>query len=529
MDLKHIIANQRRRKLGAALDIDFLNYNLGQSQVGPAFTHTRSSSGTFVNQNGLIVGKTKTTTTLNLFRLVLNVSQITIDVPSGSVIGWLQGSTVILMQDLTGNDIHTDSGDGFWIQATILHVSDTKLTLRVINRSGVGSDTLISNWWVSYRGIKRAHDPITLRPLGFLSERTRTNRYARSSDFSDVSWSKNNLAVDTVNFFTAPDGTLTGTKLIENNASNTHTLGNGVTPAATVHTLSVFAKKGERNWISLRFGGLNSFFNLETGTATANAYHNPTITPYANGWYRCAVTSSLGTQGSIWMSLDGTNNPYQGDGTSGVYIWGAQMENGKYATSYIPTTALAAIRSGDVYKMPALALTPNFTIDTEVIIRQAEGANTTAMFIAEVYKVWGFRAGYSPVNKNIIFWSGESVPDGGPFGFGAYTPTNSITLDVPTRITFTLEGVSNTICTAKIYINGTLQATATGLYIAPPTPASVNVNTENLNATDHNNIYQSIRFYNRALSDEEISYSQEDLVFDDAIWYENDQLTITTT
>ena len=100
---------------------------------------------------------------------------------------------------------------------------------------------------------------------------------------------------------------------------------------------------------------------------------------------------------------------------------------------------------------------------------------------------------------------------------------------MPTRITFTLEGVSNTICTAKIYINGTLQATATGLYIAPPTPASVNVNTENLNATDHNNIYQSIRFYNRALSDEEISYSQEDLVFDDAIWYENDQLTITTT
>ena len=39
---------------------------------------------------------------------------------------------------------------------------------------------------------------------------------------------------------------------------------------------------------------------------------------------------------------------YQGDGTSGIYIWGAQLEEGSYATSYIPTNGGTATRLADV-------------------------------------------------------------------------------------------------------------------------------------------------------------------------------------
>jgi hypothetical protein len=110
----------------------------------------------------------------------------------------------------------------------------------------------------------------------------------------------------------------------------------------------VFAKKGERTWIVLRLGGTNTFFNLDDGTIAAGSVNSPTITNFGNGWYRCAVTSSLGTQGQFWLATNSTTTSYTGDGTSGLFIWGAQLEAGSFATSYIPTTTGSLARSADV-------------------------------------------------------------------------------------------------------------------------------------------------------------------------------------
>jgi hypothetical protein len=192
------------------------------------------------------------------------------------------------------------------------------------------------------------HDPVTLACRGLLIEEGRTNLYQQSEVFNDSFWTKTRSSISS-NATTAPDGTLTADKLVEDTtASNTHTIQSTVTPPATAHTLSVFAKKGERTWIVLRLGGTNTFFNLDDGTIAAGSVNSPTITNFGNGWYRCAVTSSLGTQGQFWLATNSTTTSYTGDGTSGLFIWGAQLEAGSFPTSYIPTTTGTLARGADV-------------------------------------------------------------------------------------------------------------------------------------------------------------------------------------
>jgi hypothetical protein len=192
------------------------------------------------------------------------------------------------------------------------------------------------------------HDPVTGVCKGLLIEEGRTNLYQQSEVFNDSFWTKTRSSI-TADATTAPDGTLTADKLLEDTtASNTHTISSAVTPPATAHTLSVFAKKGERTWIVLRLGGTNTFFNLDDGTIAAGSVNSPTITNFGNGWYRCAVTSSSGTQGQFWLATNSTTTSYTGDGTSGLFIWGAQLEAGSFPTSYIPTTTGTLARSADV-------------------------------------------------------------------------------------------------------------------------------------------------------------------------------------
>lgn len=348
MDLKHIIPQQRRRTFGPSLDIQYSVDRSNVPRVGPTPVFTRASSGTFVNENRRIVGKTTSTTSLNPASVAVGGVAV-FAVPSGSVVGWLNNSVVSVMVDSDGND---QIGSEAHVTGTLIHKTDTAITLLVTSKAGTAT---VSSWFVSYRGQRITHDPVTGRCLGTLLEESRTNLYSRSENFSDLAWGKNRLTVQSG--FSDPSGGTSAFKLIEDTtASNTHTLTNGTTPPATAHTLSVFAKKGERTWIVLRLGGANTFFNLDNGTIAAGSVNSPTITNFGNGWYRCTVTSSAGTQGSVWLATNSTTTSYTGDGTSGLFIWGAQLEAGIGASSYIPTAiSSSVVRSEDVYSITATA------------------------------------------------------------------------------------------------------------------------------------------------------------------------------
>jgi len=96
------------------------------------------------------------------------------------------------------------------------------------------------------------------------------------------------------------------------------------------YTLSVYAKKSERDWLYLEFFniGISSYFDLNNGIVGTISGGTATIKPLVNGWYKCSITGTdidNPLQYSISVAISNDNHSYQGDGTSGIYIFGANL------------------------------------------------------------------------------------------------------------------------------------------------------------------------------------------------------------
>jgi hypothetical protein len=207
------------------------------------------------------------------------------------------------------------------------------------------------------------HNPVTGESLGLEIEEQRTNLALRSEEFDNASWTKSNATI-TANTVVAPDGALTGDKLVENTTNSAHEISQSVSfVSGTSYTFTVFAKAAERSFVRLAFpsnafgAGVAAFFNLTTGAVATISAGTPTtsITPVGNGWFRCSIAKSatVSTSGSVTVLCPNADNTltYLGDGYSGIYIWGAQLEAGSFATSYIPTVASQMTRSADSASM----------------------------------------------------------------------------------------------------------------------------------------------------------------------------------
>ena len=172
-----------------------------------------------------------------------------------------------------------------------------------------------------------------------------TNLYAFSEQFDNASWSKNHCSV-VANAATAPDGTLTADKLVEDSTNNQHSLQQYlVSPTNTVYTASVYIKAAERSFARvILYDGGSSYYgqyvDLTTGAAAGDAGPGGgafatswSISDAGNGWWRVSATGALpNSVGQIGLyvnaSTGGGVSNYQGDGVSGIYVWGAQLERG---------------------------------------------------------------------------------------------------------------------------------------------------------------------------------------------------------
>lgn len=190
---------------------------------------------------------------------------------------------------------------------------------------------------------------------GYLSELQARNRFLQSEDL-DTSWAKRDAGDTIGGSVETPNKSISTTAGIIGDATDgPHGVTQAVTLTSALYTFSVFAKKGDQDYLLLgnqTIANDLAWFNLNTGAiGTEEAGVTATMEDWGDGWYRCAVTF-IGTAAAHTLEVRGADNDndmgYVGDGsTINIYAWGAQVESRDFMTSYIFTSTAAITKGRD--------------------------------------------------------------------------------------------------------------------------------------------------------------------------------------
>lgn len=168
-----------------------------------------------------------------------------------------------------------------------------------------------------------------------------------SDEFENSFWVKaNSTIVPNSTAIFAPNGSLTADKFNETAVNNQHRLESSASQTRAVGdvtTYSIYAKAAERSNIAISIDEAGISFPIGTmdltgGTISALQTFNPTINYVGDGWYRGSITVTTVNPGAtkyrLLITLPDGSLSYTGVTNTGVYIWGAQIENGPYLTPY---------------------------------------------------------------------------------------------------------------------------------------------------------------------------------------------------
>jgi hypothetical protein len=236
------------------------------------------------------------------------------------------------------------------------------------------------------------HNPTTFEPLGVLIEEQRTNLLLQSQTFETASWTKGNTTIS-ANAVAAPDGTTTADAMLTTAVTGTFYVLQAATTTAAAYTFSIYAKPNGYDFIFVFNGttGNGRVFNVATGakggTAGNSAPTSDDIVAVGNGWYRCSITVTCTAAANSFrayvMSSDAGSAAFTADGVSGLYLWGAQLEAGAFATSLIPTVASQVTRAADQVSILTSAFAFSATAGTVCAEADSYNANGTTWSLSD--------------------------------------------------------------------------------------------------------------------------------------------------
>ena len=301
------------------------------------------------------------------------------------------------------------------------------------------------------------HNPTTGESLGLLVEESRTNLLLRSEEFQ-TTWALSQLLAfgsgSVADATTAPNGTLTADRITENSANAQRFVNqavSGISASSTI-TASCYVKfdSPSRNF-SLQVtdapsggSGYAELYLTQSGVVTSptpSSFTNRTATVenVGSGWYRVRLTITTAAVTTITIRLfivDASNaQVYLGNGTSGIYVWGAQLEAGAFPTSYIPTTTAAATRSADVASITGSAFTSFYSQSAGTLFSNARTQQSAAGHILAGVSTGSFASSayLSKESDNLL----KVAPDAAPSNLGISLQSVSSNVGLRVALAFT--------------------------------------------------------------------------------------------
>jgi hypothetical protein len=363
-------------------------------------------------------------------------------------------------------------------------------------------------------------DPFTEESKGLLIEEQRTNITLQSGSQDANVWTTAGATV--ARSYSMPAGGNVY-KLSDTTAANTsHIALQGIVVTPGTWVSSVYAKAGEITSIALSFSnyaswagtnGTEANFNLSNGTwAWADPAKPGTaagIIPVGNGWYRCYIvgtTSSSQNTNQVIFLLKGGVTAYTGDGWSGAYIYGAQVEAGTFPTSYIPTTSAAATRPADT----AVITGSNFSswYNPAESTLYGEGYSITGSATISAGNA-GLASIDDNTGENRVIIRRPTIPGG--YGFNYRLVVNSVSIHdiTPTNMPAWVDSTKHEMAFAfsgtsqEVVGDGTLGGLTSGAYSSFTAPTQMQIGFGSSTAYWNGHI-SKIAYYPKRLSNAEI-------------------------
>ena len=345
-----------------------------------------------------------------------------------------------------------------------------------------------------------------------LLEKQSTNLATYSEDFSNASWTQTAITL-TANATTSPDGTTNATSIIPTTANvGNHRVFETNSHSVATASYSIFVKPNGYYRVALRESGT-------TGAAIGFDLLNETIiTTYStggcttsggkienmgNGWYRVsgvfsfasATAQNLGLYvvSSSWTSGDPESVSWAGNGTSGVYLYGAQFEASSYPTSYIPTTSSSATRVADACSKTGITS----------LIGQTEGV----LFVDFVFTAYDSQAkwiAFLGAQSSVLFIGLYATSSQG-INAEIYNNTQQILINLSSfsvgqRYKLALAYKQNDFA---FYVNGAQVGTDSSGTV--PTVSELNFHYQNINDNLGNMIYNQMALFKTRLTNAELA------------------------